>query len=50
MKAFRSHILICGGTGCHASGSLAVKKALTEELAKRNLSDEIKIVEESVGR
>ncbi|HUT84319.1 MAG TPA: NADH-ubiquinone oxidoreductase-F iron-sulfur binding region domain-containing protein, partial [Thermodesulfobacteriota bacterium] len=45
MKVFRSHILLCGGTGCRASGSLAVKNALTEELAKKNLSDEIKIVE-----
>jgi len=45
MKVFRSHILLCGGTGCRASGSLAVKKALTEELAKKNLSDEMKIVE-----
>jgi NADH-quinone oxidoreductase subunit F len=45
MKVFRSHILLCGGTGCHASGSLNVKKALTEELSKRSLSEEIKIVE-----
>jgi NADH-quinone oxidoreductase subunit F len=45
MKVFRSHILLCGGTGCRASGSLAVKKALTDEFVKRNLSDEIKIVE-----
>ncbi len=45
MKVFRSHLLICGGTGCHASGSLAVKKALTEELGKKGLSQEIKIVE-----
>lgn len=45
MKVFRSHILLCGGTGCHASGSLNVKKALNEELTKRNLTDEIKLVE-----
>ncbi len=45
MKVFRSHLLICGGTGCHASGSLAVKKALNEELDKRGLSEEIKVVE-----
>ena len=45
MKVFRSHILLCGGTGCHASGSLAVKKALNEELIKRNLTEEIKLVE-----
>ena len=45
MKMFRSHLLLCGGTGCHASGSLAVKKALVAELLKRGLSEEIKIVE-----
>lgn len=45
MKVFRAHLLICGGTGCQASGSLAVKKALTEELDKKKLTDEIKVVE-----
>ncbi len=45
MKVFRSHILLCGGTGCHASGSIAVRKALLEELDKRKLSDEIRLVE-----
>jgi len=45
MKVFRSHLLICGGTGCHASGSIAVKKALVDELDKRNLAEEIKVVE-----
>jgi len=45
MKIYRSHLLICGGTGCHASGSLAVKKVLVEELDKRGLAEEIKIVE-----
>ncbi|MFH1080073.1 MAG: FAD-dependent oxidoreductase [Pseudomonadota bacterium] len=45
MKMFRSHLLLCGGTGCHASGSLNVKKVLVAELLKRGLSDEIKLVE-----
>ncbi len=45
MKVFRSHLLICGGTGCQASGSNAVKKALVEEVDKRGLAEEIKIVE-----
>jgi NADH-quinone oxidoreductase subunit F len=45
MKVFRSHLLVCGGTGCHASGSIAVKKALVDELDKHNLSEEIKVVE-----
>jgi len=45
MKVFRSHLLLCGGTGCHASGSLEVKKALLAELDKRGLAGEIKVVE-----
>ncbi|MBE3141997.1 MAG: NAD(P)H-dependent oxidoreductase subunit E, partial [Thermoplasmata archaeon] len=45
MKVFRSHLLICGGTGCQSSGSHAVKTALLEEVDKRGLASEIKIVE-----
>ena len=45
MKMFRSHLLLCGGTGCHASGSLNVKKAIVTELLKQGLAEEIKIVE-----
>jgi NADH-quinone oxidoreductase subunit F len=45
MKVFRSHLLICGGTGCQSSGSLAVKKALLQELDTRSLTGEIKVVE-----
>jgi NADH-quinone oxidoreductase subunit F len=45
MKVFRSHLLICGGTGCQSSGSLAVKKALLAEIDKRSLAGEIKVVE-----
>jgi NADH-quinone oxidoreductase subunit F len=45
MKVFRSHLLICGGTGCQSSGSPAVKDALLEEIDKRNLTEEIKVVE-----
>ena len=45
MKVFRSHILVCGGTGCHSSGSMSVKANLQAELIKRNLSEEIKVVE-----
>ncbi len=45
MKVFRSHLLICGGTGCQSSGSHAVKKALLEEVDKRRLAEEIKVVE-----
>lgn len=41
---FRSHVLICGGTGCTSSGSAALRQALEKELAANELQDEIKIV------
>ncbi len=41
---YRSHILICGGTGCTASGSASVISALEEELKKHSLENEIKII------
>ena len=44
MKAVRSHLLICGGTGCRASEGIKIKDALAAELEKRGLSEEIKIV------
>jgi NADP-reducing hydrogenase subunit HndC len=40
-----THLLICGGTGCHATGSLPVKDALVSELAAKGLSEKIRVVE-----
>jgi len=45
MKMFRSHILLCGGTGCQSSGSSEVKKAFAFEVERRDLKDEVQIVE-----
>ncbi|MGD0211000.1 MAG: NADH-quinone oxidoreductase subunit NuoF, partial [Desulfomonilia bacterium] len=45
MKVFRAHILVCGGTGCHATGSGEVHKAIVQELAAKNLSNEVTVVE-----
>ncbi|MGB5983778.1 MAG: NAD(P)H-dependent oxidoreductase subunit E, partial [Desulfobacterales bacterium] len=41
----RTYLLLCGGTGCHATGSLKVKDALIQEIEKRELSDKVKVVE-----
>ena len=41
----RSHVLICGGTGCTSSGSIKIREAMERELAVQGLSDEIKIVQ-----
>ncbi len=40
----RSHVLICGGTGCTSGGSLAIGEKLQKEIDKLGLTDEIKIV------
>jgi len=44
MEKVRSHLMLCAGTGCVASGMAKVKTALEEELAKKGLSEEIRIV------
>jgi NADH:ubiquinone oxidoreductase subunit F (NADH-binding)/(2Fe-2S) ferredoxin/NAD-dependent dihydropyrimidine dehydrogenase PreA subunit len=36
--------MMCAGTGCVASGSLKIRSALEEELKKRGLNEEIKVV------
>ncbi len=41
----RSHVLICGGTGCTSSGSKALQTAFQQELETQGLVDEIKIVQ-----
>ena len=40
----RSHVLICGGTGCTSSGSRAIADKLAEELKLKGLEEEVKIV------
>ena len=42
---YRSHVLICGGTGCTSSGSKNVRERLAEELKAKGLEEEIKIVQ-----
>ncbi|MBW2283641.1 MAG: NADH-quinone oxidoreductase subunit NuoF [Deltaproteobacteria bacterium] len=39
------HLLLCGGTGCHATGSIAVKDALLAEIAKRGKEADFQVVE-----
>lgn len=42
---YRSHVLVCGGTGCTSSGSQKILEALKEELAKNGLTDEVAVVQ-----
>ncbi|MBF0552234.1 MAG: NADH-quinone oxidoreductase subunit NuoF [Deltaproteobacteria bacterium] len=45
MKKFRAHLLICGGVGCQASGSLIVKQALVDELTRKKLNEEVQVLD-----
>lgn len=44
MQYYRSHVLICGGTGCTSSKSREIKKELELELKRLGLENEIQIV------
>ena len=41
----RSHVMICGGSGCTASGSKALQEAMEKELVAKDLQDEVKVVQ-----
>ena len=41
----RSHVLICGGTGCTSSGSKVLMSTFEAELAKQGLGEEVKVVQ-----
>ena len=40
----RSHVLICGGTGCTSSGSNTLRNVLEEQLKAKGLDEEVKVV------
>ncbi|MBN1354897.1 NADH-quinone oxidoreductase subunit NuoF [bacterium] len=44
MDKFRSHLLVCTGTGCVSNGAFDVKKALEMELQKHKLEQEIQVI------
>ncbi len=44
-KTYRTHLLLCGGTACHASKSGAVKEVLEKEIASRGLDQEVRVIE-----
>ena len=44
-RLYRANVLVCGGTGCVASGSHEVMSAMTRELKNRGLEDEVKLVQ-----
>ena len=42
---YRSHVLVCGGTGCTSSGCQEIMKTLQAELEKNGLTEEVAIVQ-----
>ncbi|MBN1424393.1 NADH-quinone oxidoreductase subunit NuoF [Candidatus Fermentibacteria bacterium] len=44
MDRFRTHCLVCTGTGCVSNGAFEVKRALEEELKRRGLEHEVQVV------
>ena len=38
---YRANVLVCGGTSCDASGSAPMYETMVQELAKRDLSNEV---------
>ena len=41
---YRSHVLVCGGTGCTSSNSQKIIESLNEEIQKQGLENEVKVV------
>ena len=41
---YRSHVLVCGGTGCTSSGSGKIIETLHEEIKKNGLESEVNVV------
>ena len=44
MDLFRSHVMICGGTGCTSSNSGAVISEFEKLLEEKGLEKEVKVV------
>ena len=41
---YRSHVLVCGGTGCTSSNSPAIIEALEKEIKAKGLEEEVKVI------
>lgn len=43
-NTYRTHVLVCGGTGCTSSGSARIRERLEKEIGANGLSDEVCVV------
>ena len=41
---YRSHVLVCGGTGCTSSGSDRIVRALENNIKSVGLEQEVKVI------
>ena len=44
MKQYRTHCLVCAGTGCVSNHAFDIKDALEKEIARQGLTDEVAVV------
>ena len=44
MANFKYHLLICGGTGCHASQSAQIKENFENLIKEKNLTNDVQVV------
>jgi len=44
LKKYRTHLLVCAGTGCVSCDSFKIKEALEKEIQKRKLQDEVLVI------
>jgi len=44
MPLYRSHVLVCGGTGCTSGGSDKIYDAFLKEIEAHNLKDEVQVI------
>lgn len=41
---YRSHVMVCGGTGCTSSGSAAIMDAFDAEVKRNDLDSEVRVI------
>ena len=42
---YKSHVLVCGGTGCTSNGSAKIREELARQLKANHMEDDVQIVE-----
>jgi len=43
-KRYRTHVMVCAGTGCVSNGALTIKETFEKEIQKKNLENEVQVV------